>query len=186
MTKGYSRAPRTEKSVKARGNDVKASFKNTYEAAKMMMGKTIPVSQQYFNDVLAHNRCVPFQRFSGNIGRTAQAKEFKLTQGRWPEKSCRYLLTLLKNLESNAASKQIDLKDLVIRHVQLNRAANGRRRTYRAHGRVTPYMSHPFHIEVFAEVEAKDVQKAENKEKVYSLKKQAKRRIRRLEVGGDN
>ena len=30
------------------------------------------------------------------------------------------------------------------------------------------------------------VKKAENKEKVYSLKKQAKRRIRRLVVGGDN
>ena len=41
MTKKYSRNPRTEKSVKARGFDVKAHFKNTYEAAKMMKGKTI-------------------------------------------------------------------------------------------------------------------------------------------------
>ena len=186
MTKGYSRAPRTEKSIKARGKDVKAHFKNTYEAAKMMKGKTIQESRQYFQDVLAHKRCVPFQRFNGGVGRTAQAKEFKLTQGRWPEKSVRYLLSLLQNLEANANAKQLNVKDLVVRHVQLNRAARGRRRTYRAHGRITPFMSHPFHIEVFAEIEAKDVKKADNKERVYSLKKQAKRRIRRLVVGGDN
>ena len=58
-----------------------------------------------------------------------------------------------------------------IRHVQVNRAAKGRRRTYRAHGRVTPYLSSPFHIEVWAEIEEKDVAKPEAKEKVYSLKK---------------
>ena len=107
MTKGYSRAPRTEKSVKARGNDVKVHFKNTYEAAKMMKGKTIPESKQYFNDVLEHKRCVPFQRFNGGVGRTAQAKEFKLTQGRWPEKSCRYLLSLLQFFNPSSNSQII-------------------------------------------------------------------------------
>ena len=44
-------------------------------------------------------------RFNNNIGRTPQAKEFKVTQGRWPEKSIKYLLSLLKNLETNANTK---------------------------------------------------------------------------------
>jgi len=43
MTKStYSIKPRTEKHIKACGNDIPCSFKNTYEAAKMMKGKTIP------------------------------------------------------------------------------------------------------------------------------------------------
>ena len=46
-------------------------------------------------------------------------------------------------------------------------------------------MSHPFHIEVFAEVDPTDVAKPQQKNKVYSIKKQAKRRIQRLRVGGD-
>lgn len=71
----------------------------------MLKGKTIEDSQKYLNDVLAHKRCVPFTKFNGGIGRTAQAKEFKLTQGRWPEKSVKYLLSLLENLKSNADSK---------------------------------------------------------------------------------
>ncbi len=79
MVKGYSRKPNSEKSVMARAKGVKVSFKNTYECAKMMRGKTIEQVRSYFNQVLAHERCIPFQRFNGAVGRTGQAKEFKLT-----------------------------------------------------------------------------------------------------------
>ena len=36
----------------------------------------------------------------------------------------------------------------MIDHIQVNRAPHMRRRTYRAHGRINPYMSSPCHIEV--------------------------------------
>ena len=47
---------------------------------------------------------IPFHRFCGGVGRTAQAKQEGSTtgQGRWPKKSCEFLLGLLKNAESNA------------------------------------------------------------------------------------
>ena len=70
MVKGYSRKANTEKFVCARAKGVKVSFKNTYECAKMMKGRTIEECEKYFNQVLAHERCVPFQRFNGGIGRT--------------------------------------------------------------------------------------------------------------------
>lgn len=101
----YSVCPKTEKHAKASGNDIPCHFKNTYETAKMMMGKTISQFRQYLNSVLDHKKCVPFRRFNGGIGRTAQATEFKTTQGRWPEKSAKYLLSLLSNLENNAKAK---------------------------------------------------------------------------------
>lgn len=84
MAKTYSRNPRTERSVKARGKDVRVHFKNTYECAKMMKGKTIEEVRKYFNDVLEHKRCIPYTRFNGAVGRTGQAKEFGKVQGRWP------------------------------------------------------------------------------------------------------
>ena len=52
-------------------------------------------------------------------------------QGRWPVKSCRFLLDLLKNAESNADVKGLDVDALVIEHIQVNAAAKLRRRTYR-------------------------------------------------------
>lgn len=44
--------------------------------------------------------------------------------------------------------KGLDVDNLVITHIQVNKAMRQRRRTYRAHGRVNPYMSSPCHIEL--------------------------------------
>merc|ERR1711971_1347748 len=57
-------------------------------------------------------------------------------------------LHMLKNAESNAEYKGLDADHLIIEHIQVNRAAKMRRRTYRAHGRINPYMSSPCHIEI--------------------------------------
>ncbi len=67
-----------------------------------------------------------------------QAKNFKTpgSQGRWPKKSCDFLIGLLRNAESNAEVKMLNTDALVIEHIQVNRAAKLRRRTYRAHGRI--------------------------------------------------
>ena len=46
-------------------------------------------------------------------------------------------------------------------------------------------MSHPFHIEVWAQEDAPKVQKPERKNQVLSTKKIAKRKIMRLKEGGD-
>ena len=70
------------------------------------------------------------------------------SQGRWPKKSAEFLLHLLKNAESNAEYKGLDADHLVVDHIQVNRAPKMRRRTYRAHGRINPYMSSPCHIEI--------------------------------------
>merc|ERR1712083_586715 len=91
---------------------------------------------------------VPFRRFMGGIGRHAQAKVHGTSQGRWPKKSAEFLIQLLKNAESNAEYKGLDTEHLVVDHIQVNRAPKMRRRTYRAHGRINPYMSSPCHIEV--------------------------------------
>ena len=61
-------------------------------------------AKKYLEDVIAHKRAVPFRRFCGGVGRTAQAKNEGSTTGqaRWPKKSAEFLLNLLKNAESNA------------------------------------------------------------------------------------
>ena len=186
MPKQYSREPKTEKSVKAKGKDIRVHFKNTWETAKMLKGKTIKYAIRYLNDVLEHKRCVPITRFNSHVARTGSAIQFGVTQGRWPEKSVKVILNILKNLEANANAKQLEADKLVINHVQVNRAQRGRRRTFRAHGRITPFLSSPCHIEMWAEIPAVNVPKATKKPVAHSLKKQAKSKIRRhLAIGGD-
>lgn len=54
-------------------------------------------------DVLVHKQAIPFRRFCRGVGRTAQAKNRHSNgQGRWPVKSAKFILDLLKNAESNA------------------------------------------------------------------------------------
>ncbi|KAL0219130.1 hypothetical protein P9112_004783 [Eukaryota sp. TZLM1-RC] len=135
-----------EKTVKARGSYLRVSFKNTRETAAAIKGMSLEKAKRYLNDVLARKRCIPFRRFNGGVGRTAQAKEFGVSQGRWPEKSIRFVLDLLRNAEASALRK--GLTDTYVSHVAVNQAPKGRRRTYRAHGRINPYMSHPSHMEL--------------------------------------
>ncbi|KAL8218851.1 hypothetical protein R6Q57_022224 [Mikania cordata] len=138
-----------KKACKARGSNLRCHFKNTRETAHAIRKLPLIKAKRYLEDVLAHKQAIPFTRFCGGVGRTAQAKNRHSNgQGRWPAKSAKFILDLLKNAESNAEVKGLDVDALFISHIQVNQAQKQRRRTYRAHGRINPYMSSPCHIEL--------------------------------------
>merc|ERR1711974_113184 len=111
----YARDPENAvKSCKARGSDLRCHFKNTREAALALKRMSLRRAQAYLSAVLDHKEVIPFRRFCGGVGRTAQAKNHRHTQGRWPEKSVKYLIGLLQNAESNAEAKGLDVDALHI------------------------------------------------------------------------
>ena len=166
---------------------------NTRETAMAIRGLQLRRAQKYLQDVIEHKQAVTFHRFCGGVGRAAMAKMTPggKTQARWPEKSCRFLLDLLTNVESNADMKNLDVEKLVIDHIQVNRAMHQRRRTYRAHGRINPFMSNPCHIELICVEDEDSVARPEDAEggkrvKKISKKKQARERMRAgMTAGGD-
>merc|ERR1719512_539816 len=137
-------------------------------------------AQTYLEDVLEKKQCVPFRKFIGGIGRTPQAKAFKMSQGRWPIKSCKILLDLLKNAESNAEFKNLDTDNLTIKHIQVNAAQQGRHRMYRAHGRINAYMSSPCHIQMILQEKEEPVEKPQEdvKPKKFTRNQLSKQRLR--------
>merc|ERR1712058_57622 len=171
------------KSAKARGSNLRVHFKNTRETAQAIKSMPLHRASKYLKNVIAHKEIVPFRRFMGGVGRHAQAKVHGTAQGRWPLKSAEFLLRLLKNAESNAEYKGLDADHLVVEHIQVNRAPKTRRRTYRAHGRINPYMSSPCHIEVclvekeqaFTRGESEPEKKKVSKKKMQKQKLQASR-----------
>ncbi|CDJ40679.1 60S ribosomal protein L17, putative, partial [Eimeria tenella] len=171
--------------ARALGKDLRVHFKNTYEtAAALRRGPRgapllLHAAAKYLQQVIARERCVPFRRFAANVGRTPQAKEFAATKGRWPVKSCKVLLALLKNAEANAEKQNLDTENLVIEHIAVSRAPRGRRRTYRAHGRINAYMSSPCHVEVIVREQQQQVPRPrEQQQHRLSRKQLARSRIR--------
>ncbi|KAG5093302.1 hypothetical protein JHK84_048890 [Glycine max] len=182
----YSREPdNPTKSCKARGADLRVHFKNTRETAFAIRKLPLVKAKRYLEDVLAHKQAIPFRRFCGGVGRTAQAKNRHSNgQGRWPVKSAKFILDLLKNAESNAEVKGLDVDALYISHIQVNQAQKQRRRTYRAHGRINPYMSSPCHIELILSEKEEPVKKEAETQLATSKKKGALRSDASLAVAG--
>ena len=84
---------------------------------------------------------------------------------------------MLKNADSNAEFKGLDIDSLGTRHILVNKALEMHCRTYRAHGQISPYMSSPCHIDTFL-IEKEQIvpkpEEVEQKEKIpqKKLKKQ--------------
>lgn len=154
------------KSASARGSYLRVSFKNTRETAQAINGWKLEKAQKYLDQVLDHQRAIPFRRYASSIGRTAQGKEFGVTKARWPAKSVNFVKDLLRNAQANAEAKGLDSSKLVISHIQVNHAPKQRRRTYRAHGRINAYQSTPSHIELTLTEEDEVVEKAVEEKQV--------------------
>lgn len=166
----------------ARGEYLRTHFKNMREVAAALTGMKVEKAYRFLADVKEHKQVVPFRRFAGGVGRASQAKQFGATQGRWPEKSVKFILGLLKNAESNADAKSLELGDLYIRNIVVNQAPKTRRRTYRAHGRINPYQGHPCHIEVIVGTEEEAVERNKDKDAVISLRGLNRRQIARKRI----
>jgi len=150
----------------------------------MIQYKEVQWSKKYLQDVIEMKQCVTFNRFHGGVGGTGQARQNKAAgnNGRWPVKATQVVLDMLKNAESNAGTKGLATDNLKITHIQCNRAPGGRRRTYRAHGRIGPYMSHPAHIEMILTENGEKVAKAVEPEGKKTRKAVAKKRF--VMIGG--
>ena len=111
------------KSCKSRGSNLRVHFKNTCETAQAIKGMHIQKVTKYLKDVTLKKQCVPFRCYNGGVGMLcAQAKQWGWTQGWWPKTSAEFLLHMLKNAESKAELKGLDVDSLLAEHIQVNKA----------------------------------------------------------------
>lgn len=182
----YSVEPEVpEKTSKTRGSHLRVHFKHCREIAHFTKGMNVNKALKTLDDVLAFKAVIPFVKFTGGIGRKAMAKQCKApgSKGRWPVKATAVYRDLLRNAVANAETKNLNTDELIIDHAQVNRAPAGRRRTYRAHGRIGKYASQPAHIEIILKEKEEAVEKMEEDEAPKKITKKEAARRRFVKVG---
>ena len=183
----YSAAPESDvKSAKARGSNLRVHFKHCREVTHTIKGMSLTKAKKFLGDVLEYKQAVPFTKFTGGCGRHAQGKLLNAPgdKCKWPQKATKIILDLLKNAEANAEVKGLDTELLFVAHTQANAAMKQRRRTYRAHGRIGPYMSNPAHIEVILSEKPQAIQKGEEVTKVIKVSRKRQAQLRLKSGGG--
>ncbi len=178
------------KVAKARGTHVRVHYKHCREIGEAIKGRVVGAAKAYLENVLQYKEAIPFTKYTGGIGRHAQAKRMKTPGDKvaWPQKATKTFLDLLTNIEANATAKNLDLEKVMLTHVNCNQAPKMRRRTYRAHGRVNAYQSSPAHIQIIGEETADEIAKEEetNTEKKMTKKASAQARAKKIVAGGGN
>ena len=87
---------------------------------------------------------------------------------------------MLKNADSNAEFKGLDIDSLGTGHILVNKALEMHCRTYRAHGQISPYMSSPCHIEMILTEKEQIVPKPE--EEVAQKKKISQKKLKKQKL----
>ena len=87
---------------------------------------------------------------------------------------------MLKNAETDAELKGLDVDSLVIEHIQVNKAPKMRCRTYRAHDQINPYISSLCHIEMILTEKEQIVPKPE--EEVAQKKKISQKKLKKQKL----
>eukprot|EP00286_Rhodomonas_abbreviata_P010768 CAMPEP_0181316706 /NCGR_PEP_ID=MMETSP1101-20121128/16041_1 /TAXON_ID=46948 /ORGANISM="Rhodomonas abbreviata, Strain Caron Lab Isolate" /LENGTH=203 /DNA_ID=CAMNT_0023423977 /DNA_START=39 /DNA_END=650 /DNA_ORIENTATION=- len=176
------------KTCKTQAHHVRNHYKNSREVGHAIKGMKVGAAVSYLEAVLEFKDAIPFKRHTGGCGRKAMGKQRKVSGSHvgFPVKTCQIYLDLLTNLKANAEAKGLDVDSLVLRHVSTQRAPKTRRRCFRAHGRIAPFMASNAHMSIIAVDEASIVPKAKktftaNPDRITLAKARTNKRIR---VGG--
>src|SRR3989338_867590 len=132
MGKGYSFSNYGKGNMaRAIGRSLPISFKQSIEICNFIRNKEIVYAKNVLNKAIERKRAIPFRRFNHNMGHKK-----KIGAGRYPEKASREILELINQVEANAQFKGLNSSNLVITHINSNKAATvmhyGRKRSRKA------------------------------------------------------
>ena len=138
----------TMKCLRAQAVQERVHFKPMFEVGNAIQGMKADKALEYLEAVIGHKRAVPFFRYNEGVTHHGQGKEWGTPSARWPEKSCKLFIKLIKNALAGI-TPEMNRENLVVAHVQCNRGQMFRyRRIHQAHGRVKCYASPPTNVQI--------------------------------------
>lgn len=132
------------KKVSAKRDRVQVSLKHVHEIMESVKGKNVDKSIRYLEGVVKEQNIIPFNKYGGKGHKSGVPRGY-------PKKATRFVISILKELKSNAKVVDLDEASMVIKGYSLGRGAYPRfpsGAVYRR-GKYT-------NLAVFSEAEAKE------------------------------
>jgi len=159
MTYNYSIKP-PENCAKAVGIALPISPKISREVLEMIRKKSVDIAIEMLIEVSQEKRAVPYKRAFKDIGH----RKGNMTSGRFPQKTAKHILTIIKSAKANAENIGLNTKELTIIHASAQQGPKTMRggRRFRTAKRT--------HIEVVVREERKVPKKKGTKVKIQEKK----------------
>lgn len=120
-----------ENMARALGRALPISFKHSVEICNVIRNKNVNYAKNILSKVINQEYAIPFRRFNKDVGHKKG-----IAAGRYPKKASTEILSLINHVEANAQFKGINTANLVITHINANKASKvmhfGRKRSREA------------------------------------------------------
>ncbi|MEE9150621.1 MAG: 50S ribosomal protein L22 [Thermoplasmata archaeon] len=146
---GYTIKAHPEGTAKAIGRELDISPKASVEVCREVRSMTVEDAIQFLEEVISLKRPVSYRRYNGQVG---HRRGKKFGAGRYPKKTAKAILDVIKHAQHNAEYKGLDSDNMRIMHISSSRGMTVEGFMPRAHGRSTPFNHERANIEVVLEV----------------------------------
>lgn len=143
--KGYSIDLDPESTARARGKDLRVSYKNSIEVCKAIRGMAVEDAKKFLEEVMEKKRPVPFLKHKGHI---SHRKGAGFGPGKFPINAAKAVLDLLNVVENNAEYKGLDPDNMFIAHISAYRGRIFEGWRARARGRSSAWNTVSTNIEL--------------------------------------
>lgn len=93
-----------------------ASVKYSMEISRAIKGKKLSAAQQFLEDVMEQKRFLSLKVYNKKVAHRKGNSVDGVKSGRYPIKTCRQWVKLLKNVRSNADVKGLSIEKLKVVH----------------------------------------------------------------------
>ncbi len=105
-----------KKTAMAVAKNATMSLKYATEIIREIKGKPLVVAESFLENVIAHRAFLPLRQYRKNVGHRKGEAKSGVKSGRYPEKTCKAVLSLLESVKANADYKGLDEEKLLIVH----------------------------------------------------------------------
>jgi len=151
MTKlGYSfQGFDVTKMSRAMGRELTIPPKKTTELCRALRGMKVETAKEYLERVQKLEQAVPFRTYNRWVAHKAG-----IGPGRYPVKSAKHVLKVLKSAEENARDHGLEPEEMRIKIIAPHLGPIQKAMTPRAQGRSTPWNQQTVNLEIVLELES--------------------------------